>query len=131
MTLRRVGRGLLLVALPTLAGCATILRGTNQAVTVTSDPPGADVTDQPSGDTFTTPATVKLSRAQYHTLHARKSGYKPQQLPMRREASVGYWFADGLGTLFIGTAIDFGTGAIFNIKPRTVHLVLEPEHAEP
>jgi hypothetical protein len=129
--LRRIGSGLLLVGLPGLLGCATILRGTKQTVTITSDPSEADVIDQPSGTAFVTPATVKLSRGQYHTLHARKAGYADQQLPMRREVSVGYWIADGLGTLFIGTAIDFGTGAIFHIKPRTVHLVLEPEHATP
>jgi hypothetical protein len=122
---------LLLAALTVLAGCATVVRGTRQTVSVTSDPMEADVIDQPSGDTFRTPATVELSRGQYHTLHVRKPGYVPQSLPMRREVSVGYWVADGLGTLFLGTAVDFSTGAIFHIKPKTVHVVLEPEKVSP
>ena len=113
------------MVLPTLAGCATMFRGTKQSVAVTSDPPAADVVDQPSGNRFSTPAVVKLSRGQFHTLRVTKTGYEPQQLPMRREVSVGYWIGDAF-TLGIGTIVDFSTGAIFGIKPRTVHVVLEP-----
>jgi hypothetical protein len=118
-------RSLPLVALLVLTGCATVIRGTRQSVAVTSDPPTADVIDQPSGNRFTTPATVKMARGQYHTLNVTKSGYEPQQLPMRREVSVGFWIGDAF-TLGIGTLIDFATGAIFHIKPKTVHVVLEP-----
>ena len=119
---------LLLGLLPHLTGCATIFRGTKQTVTVTSDPSEASVVDQPSGNTFTTPATVKLARGQYHTLHVNKAGYQPQQAPMRREASVGFWVADAF-TLGIGNIIDAATGALFSIKPARVHVVLEPASA--
>jgi hypothetical protein len=102
-----------------------MFRGTSQTVTVTSDPSGADVIDQPSGTRFTTPATVKMSRGEYHTLHVSRNGYEAQQFPMRREASVGYWIADAF-MLGIGTLIDVTTGAMFHIKPKRVHVVLEP-----
>jgi hypothetical protein len=120
---RRLG---LVTTLLALAGCATVVRGTKQRVNVTSDPSAVDVIDQPSGYAFTTPSTVEMSRGQYHTLHFRKAGYEPQQVPMRREASLGFWIADAF-TLGIGNLIDFATGAMFQIKPATVYAVLEPE----
>lgn len=126
MTRRRAEETLLVLGVLMLAGCATVFRGTKQVVPVTSEPPGAEVVDQPSGTRFTTPATVKMSRGEYHTLHLTKPGYRPQQLPMRREASVGYWIADAF-TLGVGNLIDVVTGAMFHIKPKAVHVVLEQE----
>jgi hypothetical protein len=127
---RLIAPVLAIVALPVLAGCATVVRGTRQPVSVTSDPPGADVIDQPSGTRFVTPATVRMSRREYHTLHVTKPGFEPQQLPLRREASVGFWIADAF-TLGIGTFVDLMTGAMFHIKPKTVHVVLEPSLEKP
>lgn len=125
MRRRVVSALLLLVGLPVVVGCATIFRGTKQRVMVTSDPPGAEVIDQPSGTRFTTPAATEMSRGEYHTLNVTKPGYEAQQLPMRRDLSVGFWIADAF-TLGIGNIIDVSTGAMFHIKPQTVHVVLEP-----
>ena len=59
-----------------LSGCATIVKGTTEIISVSSDPTGARVTgdNAPAG---TTPTTVTLSRKQNHRVVIEKEGIPP------------------------------------------------------
>jgi hypothetical protein len=107
------------------AGCATIFSGTTDTVTVTSDPDGATVTDRATPDTYSTPAAIKMSKRSRHVLTVSMDGYESQIVSLRRDTNVGWWIADAL-TLGLGNAIDAGTGALFDINPARIHVVLEP-----
>ena len=61
-----------------VSGCATIVTGKYQDISVTSDPPGAKVTAG-DGMSITTPCTLKLARNQRCTLIAEYPGEEPQQ----------------------------------------------------
>ncbi len=107
------------------SGCATLFQGTSQSVRVTSMPAGVRVEDTVTGECFTTPAEVLMDRGSAHVLRIQHEGYKPQTVPLRREAIVGWWVLDAF-TLGIANAIDAATGALFTIKPGALHVVLEP-----
>jgi PEGA domain-containing protein len=127
------------------AGCATIVNGRSQAVTVSSEPSGARVFigSQLVG---VTPARLELKRRDDRVvLHLEKDGFSPEDIALKR--SVSAWIAgnavggnplscQGLDSLDacpavlaanIGTlmAIDFLTGAAYK-HPKTVRAVLKP-----
>ncbi len=76
--MRRIASLFLLVALAAgllaLNACATIVNGTTERVQLSSDPGGAQATVD-GARTFTTPATVELSRGDQHTVAFHKQGY--------------------------------------------------------
>ena len=56
------------------AGCASVIHGTDQTVTITSQPSGAQVLID--GQSFgVTPLTVKLKKNKYETIMVKKRGY--------------------------------------------------------
>jgi hypothetical protein len=51
-------------------------------------------------------------------------GYEAQEIYIRSEASILWWYIDIL-TLGIGNAIDAITGGLFDLKPERVRVVFE------
>jgi hypothetical protein len=104
--------------------CATIINGRTQKVTVTSDPPGAIVSD---GEGYwTTPTTVSLLRKEDHPLFIWKPGYKVQSYRLKHVASyviLGDALLPG-GLVFL--AIDVATGSEFTLAPGEIHVKLRP-----
>jgi hypothetical protein len=133
------------------SGCATIVNGRTQAVTVSSEPPGANVF-LGSRLLGVTPARLELKRRDEHiVLRFEKDGFAAQDIPVQR--SVSGWIAgnvvalnpfqcQGLSSVDgcpgviatnVGTllAIDFLTGAAFT-HPGLVRVVLtKAEQARP
>jgi hypothetical protein len=125
-TLLHVHCGCCLVVLMCFtAGCGTILQGTKQTIRLTSDPTGADVLDEGRKLSVTTPTEVELSRGASHKLCFNKQGYKSVTVPMRRQPIFMWWFFDAF-SLGVGNLIDATTGALFEIRPESVHVILEP-----
>jgi PEGA domain len=133
--LRRVLLFLLLI-LATQSGCATLVHGPTQQVTVTSEPEGAAVSiGSPARSsapplTGVTPLTVSLSRSNAHRVEIRKDGYRPQSMLVERVMSAAV-----LGSVLaagpIGWGVDALTGAQYRLVPERVHAVLaREEHRE-
>jgi hypothetical protein len=114
----------LLLVLP-LAGCATIMGGGTQLVTVSSAPSEATITADPEAGTFTTPASLQLERKFGYTLTATRDGYRPATARLTKKMRVGPLIADILLTGLIGVIVDGVTGAWYELQPAVVTLVLE------
>jgi hypothetical protein len=78
-----------------LVSCATITRGTNEVISVDSNPSGADATIK-CANTVTasgiTPARLTIPRkADGCSIDIAKSGMKPQSLKMERGFNGSFW----------------------------------------
>lgn len=106
-------------------GCATIVNGTTQKISVSSDPPGATVTVD-GNEVYTTPATIKVSRKRDHVVTIAKEGFATEQIPLIRTLSgavAGNILAGGL----IGWGVDAISGAQFKIMPKTITVSMKPD----
>lgn len=89
---RMLSLGFVCVAAIGGTGCATIVHGPRQNVTITSDPSGAAVTVL-SGQTVTaspgvTPLKVRLPRRDRNlTIRLEKDGCEPKDVPLKRGVS--------------------------------------------
>lgn len=111
-------------------GCATIVDGKTQIVSISSNIDGADIViiDTKKGTTIkvgTTPFTGAVPRIHHAILKVSKNGYKSTQLAMNTE--VNYIFLGGIitgGTT--GTTTDYSTGALWRYTPSSYMANLEP-----
>jgi len=95
-----------------LSGCATLVNGTTQEITITSTPSEANVSVE--GLQLKTPAKVNLSRKSAHSAKFEKEGYQPLILEIDRYPS--WWnLIDALWVLlfFIPLLTDLGSGAFY------------------
>lgn len=120
-----IGIALLVLLVPILASCATILRGTGHGIGISSQPPGAEVIidNQVYG---LTPVSAKLRRKDNHHIVVRMEGYKPYEIMLTRQTS-GWVFGNvlfGLGAP-IGLAIDAVAGGMYSLNPDQVNAQLQ------
>lgn len=94
-----------------MSGCATMIRGTEEPLQITSEPPGARAS-LGSGQTCTTPCSIKVSRSTSTVVSFDKEGCERQMV------SVFPTLA-GAGVI-LGGVIDYGTGAVYNLQPNPV-----------
>jgi len=101
-------------------GCATIISGNQQEISVTSSPPGATVTCA-NGNIINTPGTVTLSTKKVHMLIATYPNCEPQQVMLRKKLN-NWLFCDILWDFGIITIpIDLISGAACELAPKNVH----------
>jgi len=142
------------------SGCATLVHGTRQTVTVTSEPSGAQVTvlsDRPGGSRIVrsnpgvTPIRLQLTRRDPNiVIRLEKDGCSPAEVRLAR--TISGWIApnllsanpmaaQGLNSasdyplvaaqgLAVTFGIDFLSGAAFKL-PKTVQVRLEPSGSCP
>ena len=106
-----------------ICGCATIVTGENQPVTIKSDPEGASVyyQDELLG---TTPMTKSLHRKQSgYILTIKKDGYKSKDIKL--ESKINKWFIGNI-LVWVGFVVDIVTEAAWDIDPRYKNVKLEP-----
>lgn len=106
-----------------VSGCATILHGTTQEVSVSSDPSGATVT---TGELkTTTPGKLELQRNTSHLLTFTKEGY---QTKTARLASVvsGAVMTNLIAGGLIGWGVDASTGGDSRLVPESIQVKLKP-----
>ena len=128
-----------LVAILLIAGCGTLTHGPYQEVMVTSDPPGAIITNQDYTCHIKTPGIMKLKRANSTVLTAKLFQYETQKKKLQVHISpfilgdgAGLWYtvqtftrdANGGAILLIG---DMTTGSIGYLTPDSIHFVFEPD----
>lgn len=75
-----------------LGGCATMLDGTTQELTFTSEPPGAVVLGDGLKELGVTPFKKELSKNETGIFVFKKEGYQPVMVgPSRKRSSTSYW----------------------------------------
>jgi hypothetical protein len=119
----------LLCAACFVGGCASMFGGgSNQALTISSDPSGAHfVIKSSSGLQMAdgvTPQTLRLPRKNEYQIEVTLDGYKPRTLALTRGTNGWIWANLFLGGIF-GLIIDFSTGAGYKLEPAIVSVTLE------
>lgn len=115
-----------------LAACATITRGTTDSWSVNSTPSGAAVKTSTGFACDQTPCTFRMPRKSEFDVTVAKAGFKEWR------GHVGTRMAGGGGAGFVGNAIlggvigagvDVASGAMLNLSPNPLNVVLEKDDA--
>jgi hypothetical protein len=108
-----------------LSSCATITRGTNEVISVDSNPSGAEATIKCANNinaSGTTPARLIIPRkAELCRVDVEKSGMKTQKIELERGFNSSFWanfvpaagLPVGMLALFTGNGSDSAIGALF------------------
>lgn len=110
----------LLAMVLTSTACASVIKGTNQALTFNSDPEGAEILldDKPVG---VTPLVIKYRKNSIDRIVVRRDGYQEQAFSMDTKF-------DGIALLSffwdLGTT-DLVTGAAFEYVPSSYYFKLK------
>ena len=104
-----------------LAGCATIVHGTTQQVHIETIPAGAKASV--GSQTITTPGELTLPREYSFIVNFEKPDCLPTYAHVESETSNLVWGNIFLGG-FVGAAIDFASGAAYDLQPATVSATL-------
>ena len=125
------------VSLFLLSGCASIVSGGPQVVTINSNPSGAKMTlcNERTGQcmsTGKTPYTATLERSQgffkpaHYSIRCEKIGYMPAQQSL--DAGLNGWYFGNIvfGGLIGMLIVDPATGAMWDIKKQNVVINLSP-----
>ena len=111
----------LILVLPLLQSCATILTGSKEEVFFDSTPQGSSVEVDGNCVGFT-PCTAKLKKTN-HMVCFKKEGYKDRASYIERSFEPIF-----LGNLIlggpIGMLVDVCTGAVFQISPKRINVPL-------
>jgi hypothetical protein len=107
-----------LAALVFATGCASIMQGSNQNVGMSSTPTGAKIMVD-NRDMGVTPASVRLSRKDNHTVRLELPGYQPYEMQLSRKTSGWVWGNLVFGGI-PGLAIDAITGSMYKLTPEDV-----------
>jgi hypothetical protein len=117
----------------TLAGCATITRGTTNQVQIQSDPPGA-LARTSTGFSCTTPCTMTVSRKDEFSVVFSKPGYRDETVDVKTQVA-GAGAAGFAGNILLGGIIGMGadaaTGATLEHVPNPVGVTLVPAERAP
>lgn len=118
----------ILLMLPILQnGCATILVGSSQDITVNSNVPGAEVLF--NGKVIgVTPLTTSVSKQIDSILEVRKEGYQPQTINMSTSLTAAFWGNIIIGGL-LGSTTDQSTDSAYEYDPGSFQVTLLPEQA--
>jgi hypothetical protein len=105
-----------------LIGCATIVSGTSQVISVNSNVSGATVTldGQPVG---TTPFSGKVSK-KANVLTVSKEGYETVNITMSKSFNAIFFGNIIIGGL-LGSTTDLATGAMYEYAPNTFYADLK------
>jgi hypothetical protein len=104
-------------------GCATILKGTNESLLVTSDPSGARV--QINGiDVGNTPISTRVNGTKDQFVQVRKDGYETRTASIASTVGAGWIILDFLcGGLPL--VVDAITGDWKSLERNDAHVVLD------
>jgi hypothetical protein len=103
---------LLILASMGMVGCATLIHGPSQEITVESTPPE-------------TPLTTVLKRDRTYSISIYHDGYERHRTTLRPGRSI--WTAANALNLFVpGLLVDASTGAFHALKPAAISAELTP-----
>jgi hypothetical protein len=129
--LSRLGRAAFVATIAaTSAACATVTRGTDVAFTVTSEPSGAAVQTTNGHTCEATPCTFRVRRRGEFDVTLTKPGYRTATTHIRSEMSTGGGVALAGNAIvggLIGVGVDAATGAMNDLRPNPLNVVLQSE----
>jgi len=111
---------LVLTMLFVVSGCATVLKGSKQSVSIDSNPAGAEVFVDGSR-VGTTPVAVDLKKNKHSSIKVIKDGYEPQQQPLQKE----YDMISILNAFWDWSTTDLITGNAFQYAPDAYYFNLQ------
>jgi len=110
-----------------LAGCATIISGTKQNISISSTPSSASVDVRTMGGlpvfSGTTPTSCKLPRKDEYLVTIKLAGYNESKIAIGKsfnEWAIGNLLCGGI----IGIILDAVDGAMWKLEPGTIHIEL-------
>ncbi|EFL89861.1 hypothetical protein [Ahrensia sp. R2A130] len=111
-----------------LTGCASIARGTTEAIVINYTPANAQVTTSLGKNCTSSPCTIIVKRKDKFTVTATAPGYTPQTVPVLTKVQGGG--AAGLaGNVLVGgivgIGVDAATGAALDHYPNPVNINLQ------
>ncbi len=123
---------LLTIAVISASGCATIVKGTSQPVTVNTDPEGAVCTLSRGGETVAvinpTPETITVDKNSLAiTVLCQKEGFEDNTGTLASESEAMSVIGNMLFGGMIGTAIDAGSGADRRYPPKITLTMIPSE----
>jgi hypothetical protein len=109
-----------------ISGCATILDGSNQTVTINSQPNGAKILIN-GMQVGVTPLTTQVKRSKTTIIGAKKDGYQEQQVALQTKTNTYFWLniLFGGGGVFSSTT-DYASDAMIEYSPNMYFITLEP-----
>jgi hypothetical protein len=114
------------VLAPGISGCATLVSGTHETISVSSDPPDAEVRVIGRDDVYRTPARIRLHRSSEDYLFIGKQGYHTERVYLERDVHMGTVI--GFFAFMVPAAVDVLTGAFAGHAKGDVHVVLSQRH---
>jgi len=118
----------LYLALHVSAGCASIVKGKTQNVSIESNVRGATIIVD--GQTVgKTPFSGPIPRGSDTTILVKKDGYEPRRMTLSTEIEPIFWGNIIFGGFF-GSTTDMGTQAMYKYAPATIMVDLEVAAAE-
>lgn len=113
-------------ALLATCGCATITRGTTEALRIETEPAGAKA-QLSTGQTCITPCSMELKRKRDLSVDLQQDGYQPATVSVESKVA-GAGAAGMAGNILvggiIGAGVDAATGATKSLRPNPVHVHL-------
>lgn len=127
-------KNIFLVAfLALLSSCGSITRGTEESVTITSEPADAKISTSTGQHCPSSPCTLTIKRKTEFTAYAEKPGYEKGSVEIKTKVSGG-GAAGVAGNILVGGVIGIGvdtaTGAALDHYPNPAHIILTPSHKE-
>ena len=121
-------KNLSLIAIMTVSACATASQGTNQKITVKSDPQNAEVITSHGYGCDETPCSFYVPRNRSFEMKISKPGFSTNTVKVDTViSSIGA--AKSLGSVVLGGVIaggyDVYKGAILELSPNEVNIELE------
>lgn len=108
-------------------GCATIMTGTRQDISIDSRPPRANVVVKTAGGmpvfSGTTPASCKLDKNKEYIVIISMEGYREERLMIGQKLQpwvIGNLLCGGV----LGLIVDAVSGAIWKLEPETIYVEL-------
>lgn len=105
-----------------MTGCATVISGTSESVTIDSSPQKAEVYID-GAMVGVTPMTLKLEKNKKDSVMVKKEGFKPQS----RELTKQYDPVTLVSFFWDASTTDFITGAAMEYDPKSYYFELTPE----
>src|SRR5262245_60518029 len=113
--------GILALSASLSTGCATIVSGSTQDISVSSVPAGATVTADPGGWKATTPGTLTLKRKDGpYKVTFTLEGHDPYSVWLTTDTNAWLWGNLIIGGI-IGLIVDTSTGAYQKLSPEEIN----------
>ena len=118
----------LILAAFLVAGCASIMRGSKQKVSVNSSPAQAHVLIKTTGGMTVyegkTPFTTDLSKKDEYMVTVSLEGYKDKTVNITKDGIEGWFWGNIICGGIIGIVVDVTSGAINKLAPDQINVEL-------